>query len=51
MNQKVLFITGAGSGIGRCTCRLFGQNGYAIAFNDYNQENGNALLQELKRAG
>ncbi len=51
MNQKVLFITGAASGIGRCTCRLFGQNGYAIAFNDYNQENGNALLQELKGAG
>ena len=51
MSQKVLFITGAASGIGRCTCKLFGKNGYSIAFNDYNRENGEALLAELKADG
>lgn len=49
--NKVLVITGAASGIGKCTCKLFGQNGYSIYFNDFNQENGNALLDELKAAG
>lgn len=51
MSRKVLFITGAASGIGRCTCKLFGKNGYIVAFNDYNQQNGEALLAELKADG
>ncbi len=51
MNQKVLLITGAASGIGWCTCKLFGQNGYAVAFNDYNVEHGEKLLAELQGAG
>ncbi len=51
MSQKVLLITGAASGIGWCTCQLFGQNGYAIAFNDYNAEHGEKLLEELRGAG
>lgn len=51
MNQKVLLITGAASGIGWCTCKLFGQNGYAVAFNDYNVEHGEKLLAELEDAG
>lgn len=51
MSQRVLLITGAASGIGWCTCQLFGQNGYAIAFNDYNAEHGEKLLEELKGAG
>ena len=49
--KKVLFITGAASGIGRCTCKTFGKYGYAVAFNDYNVENGNALLAELTSDG
>ena len=49
--KKVLFITGAASGIGRCTCKTFGKDGYAVAFNDYNVENGNALLAELTSDG
>ena len=28
--KKVLFITGAASGIGRCTCKTFGKDGYAM---------------------
>lgn len=51
MSKKVLFITGAASGIGRCTCLKFGKNGYAVAFNDYNRENGEALLKELQGEG
>ncbi len=51
MSQKVLLITGAASGIGWCTCKLFGRNGYAVAFNDYNAEHGEKLLAELEDAG
>ncbi len=49
--KKVLFITGAASGIGRCTCKTFGKDDYAVAFNDYNVANGEKLLEELTADG
>lgn len=50
-DKKVLFITGAAGGIGLATAKLFGQNGYSVAFNDYNKENGEKALDELKSLG
>lgn len=50
-NNKVLFITGAAIGIGLATAKLFGQNGYSVAFNDYNKENGEKALEELRNMG
>ncbi len=49
--KKVLFITGAAIGIGHAACLKFASEGYAIAFNDYNQENGKKAEKELKEKG
>ncbi|MCI8741776.1 MAG: SDR family oxidoreductase [Lachnospiraceae bacterium] len=49
--KKVLFITGAAIGIGHAACLKFAAQGYAVAFNDYNQENGRKAEQELKAMG
>lgn len=51
IDKKVLFITGAAIGIGHAACLKFASEGYAIAFNDYNVENGNKALEELKDKG
>lgn len=51
MDKKVLLITGAAGGIGSEVCKLFGQKGYRIAFNDYRQENGEKILAELQDMG
>ena len=37
--------------IGHAACLKFASEGYAIAFNDYNVENGNKALEELKDKG
>lgn len=36
--QKTIFITGAGSGIGRATAQLFAQRGYFVGLFDVNQQ-------------
>jgi len=51
MGNKVLFITGAAIGIGHETCKLFGQKGYTVAFNDFNKENGENAVKILKGMG
>lgn len=51
MEKKVLFITGAAIGIGHETCKLFGENGYAVAFNDFNKENGENAVKALRKMG
>jgi len=51
MSKKVLFITGAAGGIGSEACKLFGQRGYSIAFNDFSKENGEKVLAELQDMG
>ncbi len=50
-DKKVLFITGAAIGIGHAACVKFASEGYAIAFNDYNEENGKKALKELQDMG
>ena len=50
-DKKVLFITGAAIGIGHAACVKFASEGYAIAFNDYNEENGKNALKELQDMG
>jgi NAD(P)-dependent dehydrogenase (short-subunit alcohol dehydrogenase family) len=50
-NKRVIFITGGAGGIGLCTAKKFGAHGYAIALNDYRQENGDKALQELQALG
>ena len=50
-SKKVLLITGATGGIGFEACKLFGKQGYIIAFNDYNQEKGKMVSAELTDIG
>lgn len=50
-NKRVIFITGGAGGIGLCTAKKFGAHGYAIALNDYRQENGDKALEELRALG
>jgi NAD(P)-dependent dehydrogenase (short-subunit alcohol dehydrogenase family) len=48
---KVAFITGAGSGIGRASARLFAQEGAAVAIAEISAELGQAVEKELVESG
>jgi NAD(P)-dependent dehydrogenase (short-subunit alcohol dehydrogenase family) len=51
-DQKTIFITGAGSGIGRATAQLFAERGWFVGLSDINQEGLEetaALLPEGQR--
>ncbi|MBT4641089.1 MAG: SDR family oxidoreductase [Deltaproteobacteria bacterium] len=45
--QKSIFITGAASGIGRATARLFAKHGWYIGLNDLNEQGLEALAAEI----
>ena len=45
--QRTAFITGAASGIGRATARLFAGHGWRIAAADLNSQGLHALRDEL----
>jgi len=50
--QKTIFVTGAGSGIGRATAQLFAERGWFVGLSDINQqglEETAALLPEGQR--
>lgn len=47
MDQKTIFITGAGSGIGAATARTFVQAGWIVGVYDINQASVEALAREL----
>lgn len=50
-NQKVAFVTGAGSGIGRATALLFAQRGAKVAVVDLNPEGGEETVALIRAAG
>lgn len=49
--QKVAFVTGASSGIGRATAEAFVRSGYATALVDRDDALGNAAAEELGSLG
>ena len=51
LENKVAVITGASSGIGRETALLFGREGAKVAVSDINQEDGDKVVDEIKRTG
>jgi NAD(P)-dependent dehydrogenase (short-subunit alcohol dehydrogenase family) len=48
---KVAIVTGAASGIGRATSRLFGREGAAVVVTDVEEPGGRAVAEEIRRGG
>jgi NAD(P)-dependent dehydrogenase (short-subunit alcohol dehydrogenase family) len=51
LKEKVVLITGIGSGIGRATAIIFAQEGAKVVGTDVNQEKGLEVIEAIKRAG
>ena len=51
LEGKVAIITGAGSGIGKATARLFAKEGAKILAADYNAKSGKETVEEIKQTG
>ena len=51
INEQVVVVTGASSGIGRATARMFAARGASVVIGARNAEGLNDLAQEIKRMG
>ncbi len=51
LKDKVVVITGAGSGIGAATAQLFGTQGATVVVSDINLENAQQVAEEITTAG
>lgn len=51
MADRIAFVTGAGSGIGRATARLFASRGHAVALVDMNEAGGRETEAAIRDAG
>ena len=51
MKGKVAIVTGGSLGIGRATCTHLAAEGAAVAVTDIQEEEGHALVAEIKEAG
>jgi len=51
LENKIVIITGAGSGIGAATAKLFGTYGATVIASDINLENAKKIAEEIQNAG
>ena len=51
LENKVVIITGAGSGIGAATATLFAEHGATVIVSDLNMENAQGVVDGIKKAG
>jgi NAD(P)-dependent dehydrogenase (short-subunit alcohol dehydrogenase family) len=49
--DKITVITGAGSGIGKCTALRFAKEGAFVVVNDLNEDSGNQTAREISEQG
>lgn len=49
--DKVVIVTGAGSGIGKCLCDLLASRGAIVVLSDINKESCERAVAEIKSAG
>lgn len=51
LENKVAIITGAGSGIGKATAELFVREGAKVVVSDISEQNGQSVVDEIKKNG
>jgi len=51
LKEKVAIITGAGSGQGRASAKLFASEGAKVVIAEWNEENGKQVEEEIRAAG
>jgi len=51
LENKVAFITGSASGIGKETALLFAKEGAKVMISDINEEQGNEAVEDVKKIG
>lgn len=51
LKNKVAIITGAASGIGEATAKLFASEGAKVVVSDISEEKGRNVVEDIKRAG
>lgn len=51
LKEKVILITGSGSGIGKSTALLFAKEGAKVVVNDISEENGKQTVEEIHQIG
>src|SRR5690554_4145770 len=51
LDQKITIITGAGSGLGEATARLFAKNGAVVVLADMDAEGAQRVLSDIENEG
>jgi 3-oxoacyl-[acyl-carrier protein] reductase len=51
LKDKIALITGAGSGIGEATAKTFAREGATVVVVDLNEDGGNRVVSEIRKAG
>lgn len=50
-DNRVCLVTGAASGVGRATAKMFAARGYAVVLGDVNAEGGAQVVDEIRKTG